>query len=610
MTIQPNVHLRKMLQVALAVALIASVAGWSKTRWSATHLVPDADMLRSGELVGGFEGYLTKDTADALLFRPGGVAHFGITEWVNLEVGYAGGPTLGFKARLLGETRKFMPSLAIGAYNFFAHKEANYFAAANAESYANEIFLVVGKSVDAIKTRFHVGIQSIPSKATERANPFFAVEKYFGYDIYATLEGHMRDQQFNVSLFATWRALKDHLEIAAGAVAMQDMFMGPDNSFEVSLAPTTAQSFVKPGIWLGLRYRGQFGIGRKGGFVAIEDRLTQQESTMTAMKREIDSLRRKVDTTQSSIAATNQSITVLSDSLAESGGKLKTLIMDRLITIKSLYESEPFDADRVQQIMHEVVSFREQAVPVLSAIIEDKNIERAVRLYAIQISGDIGNKSASDVLIDALSRTNDPDVKVEILIALGKMKETRTMYLMEQLANDPNDAVALTAQEVLMRLVDETGARYSEGFSPRVVQMASEDTIPERKLLPATAPKAMQPLSKAAPADTGKKADSAAAPVRTADTASHDSLSKDSAASVKSVPALKDASSMSADTSNGSKPSIAPADAKPAPKQADSKERGKKTDRKERHADKKDRSVSKEKADPGTANKAKPKDAW
>jgi hypothetical protein len=35
-------------------------------------------------------------------------------EWVNIEAGYTGGFNLGIKARILGETKPWMPSLAIG----------------------------------------------------------------------------------------------------------------------------------------------------------------------------------------------------------------------------------------------------------------------------------------------------------------------------------------------------------------------------------------------------------------------------------------------------------------------------------------------------------------
>ena len=105
-----------------------------------------------------------------------------------------------------------------------------------------------------------------------------------------------------------------------------------------------------------------------------------------------------------------------------------------------------------------------------------------MRLLGISLIGDIGGSGASDILLDVLSQSEDPDIKIEILIALGKMKETRAVYVMEQLANDPTDVVAFTAQEVLQKLAREKGIKLSPELKMRPVNMPESTAVREEKI--------------------------------------------------------------------------------------------------------------------------------
>lgn len=470
----------------VCVVCIFSVSvSFSKTRWSSLCLVPDADLLGGGEFHVGYDGYIAKDTGGANMLGSTVIANYGITEWVNVHAGYAGGFTCGFKARILGETRKYMPSLAIGAHNLFFHKEANYFGHKGdsiADDINNEFFVAVGKSVEQIKTRFHMGIQTIPSDEDEWVNPFLAVEKYFGLGIYSSFELYRRDRHFHMSLFATWRAIRDMLEISVGAVDLKSMFVDNDNNFEISLDPSGPDDFVRPGVWFGIRFHSSFNIGKMQGLRSVEDRLASQEESIRILNSEVDSLRSKLSAAKDEIESTSRSVESLSDSITENSQSMKMVILDRLVMLKSLYDAEPFEPDKVRQVKREISSFREQAVSVLKETIIDPEVDRYIRIYAIEMLGEMGNRIASESLINLLAKTDDPDVKIEIIIALGKMRETRVMYLLEQLANDPNDAIAITAQEVLLRLAEETGARISPNLSMRRISSVS-DSIPEKKII-------------------------------------------------------------------------------------------------------------------------------
>ena len=83
---------------------------------------------------------------------------------------------------------------------------------------------------------------------------------------------------------------------------------------------------------------------------------------------------------------------------------------------------EPFDPQKVKLVINEIVSFREKAAPSLEDLLIDRKTDRYIRTYSAAMLGEIGNSGSSDVLLDVLAITNDPDIKIEILIALGKIK--------------------------------------------------------------------------------------------------------------------------------------------------------------------------------------------
>ncbi len=451
---------------AAAACLLVAASLTAKTRWSALHLVPDADLLAGGEYILGFDGFLGKDTLDQLLFGQTYTGRLGIIEWVNVHAGYAGGFTMGFKARILGETHPLMPSLAVGAHNLFTHKESNYYGVTADPPINNEFYGALAKSIDPIRTRIHGGFQTIPSVEQEKFNPFFAIEKYFGMGLYASLEGWRRAERYRFAMFATWRALGDRFELSAGAIELASLLFDENNAFALSLERHAGQ-FVAPGIWIGVRFHGKFGLGSGKAFVSLEDRLKAQDQTILTLKQELDSLKREMSQTSSQVKEVDKSLTALVEDPEFSGDRLKAAILDKLVSLKTLYEADPFDPQKTRQTAGEIIAFRDRAIPALREFILDPSMDRYVRAYSVTMLGEIGNKAASDVLLNVLGQAGDPDLKIEILIALGKMKETRAMYVMEQLASDPNEAVALTAQEVLRTLAEETGAKISDELRRR-----------------------------------------------------------------------------------------------------------------------------------------------
>ena len=455
-------------------------------------MVPDADFLSGGQYVLDAHGYYFDDSAKGARISPTGLIDAGIIEWVNLEIGYSGGLTCGFKARLLGENSGAMPSLAVGVHNIISNKEAHYFN--SRDTTGGEFYFALAKSVEPLRMRVHCGMQSIPTSKKDQVNPFFALEEYFGNGLYGTAEVERRKGAFWPSLFVSWRLLKKKLEISGGAVAINRLFFDKNNKFSASLISSDTVAFVKPGLWLGIRYCGGFGFGKNTLFTSVDDKLSSEHESIEALRKEVDSLKTTISENQTRMAKVDNSLLMLSDSVYSDKTRFRAALLDKLIALKTLYESEPFDPEQARQSIRRMVALKESALPVLKEFIIDKKQDRKVRLLSISLLGEMQGSGASDALLDVLSQSEDPEIKIEILIALGKIKETRAIYVMEQLANDPIDVVAFTAQEVLMKLVREKGIQLSSDFKMRPVSMPEpsimkEEKIPIRKAAQAAAPK-------------------------------------------------------------------------------------------------------------------------
>jgi hypothetical protein len=473
----------KYWRVIAFIALLAAVqAPFAKTRWSSLHLIPDADFLEGGQFVMDAEAFYFGDSlTQKSMVKPAFSLNLGIIEWVNLELGYAGGPTLGFKARILGESGA-VPSLAIGAHNILTHKEA-YFFNSKDSTMANEFYVAFGKSIDPLKMRLHFGLQSIPKSKTEQINPFLGVEEYFGSGLYATLELERRKSAFWPSAFCSYRLLRKKLEIAGGIIGINRMLFDKNNKFAFSLTSTddTAQ-FVRPGIWFGLRYCFNLSFGKKDIFMSVDDKIDKQTVSIELLKRQIDTLKKSAADNQRKMAVVDNSINMLSDSVLSDKNRLRSVLLEKIITLKTLYESEPFDPEQTRQLIGQIVALKDNALPSLKEFVADKKQDRHVRLLGISLIGNIGGTGASDILLDVLSQSEDPDIKIEILIALGKIKETRAIYVMEQMANDPTDVVAFTAQEVLQKLAKDKGIKLSSDLKMRTIAMPESSAIIEKKI--------------------------------------------------------------------------------------------------------------------------------
>lgn len=469
---------RNQLLYSLIVLIFFVTSSGALTRWSSLQMLPDADLLEGGKFLLSTQGYYFSDSVEKNVIKPMGMVTFGIIEWVNICAGYTGGANIGLKTRILGETRPWMPSLAIGVHNIFTHRDAYIFDRLD-DSLSSELYLVLGKSVEPVRMRFHLGVQSIPDNEQERVNAFAAIEKYFGMGLYVTIETFMREKKMHPSLFVSWRFWKRHLEIATGLVDITGMFFSKDEVPAGSpFYRSTDAHFVRPGIWVGLKFLGGLKFGNTSGIRGLEDEFRDQSTTIKDLKAEIDNLKELLRGSSARIEHMNRSLTAMTDSSLNDDARMRGIAIDRLAMLKTLYKAEPFDPVAVNKAMAELVAHRDRMLSALYEIALDPVQETKIKALAITAMGEIGTQAAADIIIEILGQAPNPEMTIECLIALGKLKETRAVYLMQQLTNDPNDDVAFTAAEVLQKLEKETGI----AITPVPAASLVPASVPEKKI--------------------------------------------------------------------------------------------------------------------------------
>jgi hypothetical protein len=463
---------------------ILPVSSFALTRWSAVQYIPDADFIGGWSYVGQYAGFLSSNATQGNSIKNAGFARLGLSEWAELQAGYVGGPTFGIKMKVLNENSLYYPSAAIGVTNVLHNKESFFYDTVNTRL-KEEYFLAFGKSVDPIRLRLHFGVSTMPEVDRENLDCFFALEKYLGGNAYLTIETFYRDNKLRPSLFGSWRFFNQHVELSGGAVDLLGMFMNQNNSFAVSFSSPQGTGLVRPGIWVGLRFfgKGQMPGGTFGGFGSLEEQLEYQKGVMKILKRDVDSLKRTIAGYDDRIDNFTNSFRKLADSAFETGGsaKLRNLAIEQLTLINSLYGKEDFDAEKMTLAKKSIFDYGNLMAPVLKDIVLDNKLDRKIHIQAMTMLGELATAKSADAVLDIMGQTQDPDVKIEGIIAIGKAHDSRAVYLLDQLANDPNTSIAFTATEVIMKLENRAPIKDTTRAHTKRAP-ASPQSIPEKKI--------------------------------------------------------------------------------------------------------------------------------
>ncbi|MBN1601504.1 MAG: HEAT repeat domain-containing protein [Chitinispirillaceae bacterium] len=440
----------------------------AKTRWSTFHSIPDADLLEGGSLLWNLSGYhLLNTESESGKTKPSGMLTLGVIEWVNISGGYTGGPAFGMKVRILGETKEWMPSVALGVRNIFTNQDSYYFDH-DPDSLTSEIYCAFGKGIENLRLRMNLGVMSVPADKNDIVNFFVGVEKYFGKGLYLSLELFRRQKEFVTSIFVDWRIAKRRIEFYGGVIDITGLVKKDKKLTE----------FAQPGINAGVRILLNVRRGKSDGFTTLEDQLRAQNKTIKTLKNDIDSIKTLLNKGTKRIEGLTESFYELTNDSTSEVQSYRLTTLEKLAALKNLYEQEPFEPDLVKNAQKELVVHRDKIVPVLIEVALSKKEDTRIRTLATSMCGEIKSAASADALIEILSQVHIPEIKIEALIALGKLKEVRAVFLMQQLASDPNDAVAFTAMEVLQKLEKETGIT-SLSVNKNVIP---ENSIPENKI--------------------------------------------------------------------------------------------------------------------------------
>lgn len=452
--------------LVILFALAGSIS--AKTRWSTFHCIPDADLLEGGSLLWNLNGYyLLNSESESGKTKPSGMLTLGVIEWVNISGGYTGGPAFGMKVRILGETKEWMPSVALGVRNVFTNQDSYYFDH-DPDSLTSEIYCAFGKGIENLRLRMNLGIMSVPADKNDIVNFFVGAEKYFGKGLYLSLELFRRQKEFVTSIFVDWRIAKRKIELYGGVTDVTGLVTKNKNSTK----------FAQPGINAGVRFLLNIRRGKSDGFTTLEDQLRAQNKTIKTLMADIDSMKMLLTSGTKRIEGLTESFRELTNDSTSEIQRYRLTTLEKLAALKNLYEQEPFEPDLVKNAQKELVVHRDKIVPVLIEVALSKKEDTRIRTLATSMCGEIKSAASADALIEILSQVHIPEIKIEALIALGKLKEVRAAFLMQQLASDPNDAVAFTAMEVLQKLEKETGTTLLSANKKAI----PENFIPENKI--------------------------------------------------------------------------------------------------------------------------------
>jgi hypothetical protein len=222
------------------------------------------------------------------------------------------------------------------------------------------------------------------------------------------------------------------------------------------------------------------------------------------LRYEFDSLKTVLAGGSKKLRRIDSSLTAFTDSSLKSNDRYRSIAIEKLNSLRVFYSQEPFEPELVKKGYEEIVGYRNEMVPILFEIVFDLSLDKKIRTLAVSVLGQIGTGKALDALIDILSQSKETEVKIEALISLGNNKETRAVYLMKQLENDPDDALSFTAAEVLKKIELLTGIKADVTDTSDRLPI----TIPESKIggknSPTTNDKAMntQTYKTTTPADS------------------------------------------------------------------------------------------------------------
>ncbi|MFH0919981.1 MAG: HEAT repeat domain-containing protein [Fibrobacterota bacterium] len=489
---------------------MAAPSALAKLRITTVTNIPTSDLLANKQyslkLNANFFSYNPNGdtTKSSWWYLPVVVADLGVANRVEVGAGYAGGPTLRFKALIFEEDQFFpMPSVLIGAKDILSSEECQFFGMTDKDTMAamaNNAYLALGKNFEPLGTRFHGGIMTNFGIKSERVSFFVGAEMYLGGGTYLTYEGFRRFGSIR-HMFTINLKFFNRMVAGFGFTELKPLLYR-NKTFGFHIKPDgNSSGFGQGGVHFQFNYTGEFS-GSAEGLKGVEDEILQLRKDVQDLKLKDRELEVKQEQNQNHVKELDEDL-ALSTSRASTKTKQdhRIVIAEQLNVISELLQNkDAYDPEQIAAHVAKIVEYKELALPTLTNIIRNPKSDPKLTSLAIQMVGQIGDKKSKTVLVRLLDY-KESNIKIDAIIALGKFNDKSVVPDLERMLTDTDEAVVMAAQEVIYAL---TGNKIQGRVRDKYRPGAKTAYKPSDKK-PASADSAKGSVdSTAAPADSAK----------------------------------------------------------------------------------------------------------
>jgi len=462
--------------ITLSLALGFILSGFAQTRIPTIQHLPTADILWDRHMsVSTQYVFYGLDSNTTKLIGPYYQAplvdlSLGFGDRVELGVQYgigdSGSVSFDFHARLIQEG-KFIPALTVGVTDVLGSQEAfvhRMLTSAQIDQLLNKPYIVASKNLQYFQMRWHLGVQFRPEDE-EKVTGFGALEYYFGYATYLTLELYQRalgsksfKEVIHSYLGVVWKFWGDRIILGVGLSELPSYF---GQGISISKESGSTNGYNTQGIWatFSLNHDLYVPFGRKKGISQEVEKMKEKNYELSEKFNTMIDYQRSQDAQlkENAIVMAQLKLTLETDRLVQ---KYKDEFLKIIREIKE-YSSSPetYKPAQISEASRRILSYGNDAIPVLIEILFKKDDDPELQSIIIELLGRSKNALGVPALTEFLKSKSD-NLRIDAAIALAKIKDPRSIHDLESMLADEKEVIRITAVEALREI---TGKEYVEG---------------------------------------------------------------------------------------------------------------------------------------------------
>lgn len=456
--------LYRIMRLIAIILFCFCVSISAKLRYPLLLVTPSADILPSKQIgltvnTNIFQYYDPTSESYSAWYKPSVEINSGLFNRIQLSAGYATAPTIQLKVQIFndGAILKQMPALAVGGKDILGSKEGHLFGVTDSDtaaSLANSFFLAASKNIPLISSRIHMGAMGNMSIESELVNPFWALETYIGGTATISYEGFRRFGSFHHLVTFGFR-FGDNIKFGFGLTEVSKMFRQNSQTGFFLTGDSTTSGYGTPGIHVSISYH-RFLTASSYEIPGLEDEVARLRHSVSELGQKKQTIESKIATGEKQLKEMNATIDERNKIIGQSG-KLdhKILLDEEFMALSRITANESLpDPEIVAARMKKIVSMKELALPKITDIVRNPKSTPALITICIQMMGQIGDKQSKHQLIRLLDY-KESYIKIESIIALGKLRDKSVISEIEKTIADTDPAVVMAANEVVARLRGE-----------------------------------------------------------------------------------------------------------------------------------------------------------